>query len=329
LAEAADAFLIAPVTANTIAKLAMGIADNLLSITALAVRCPLLLAPAMDVGMFEHPATQENIKTMEARGVTILGPTEGRMASGLIGRGRMIEPAEIIGELRKVLGREGSLSGKKVVVTAGGTSEPMDPVRSLTNRSSGKQGYALAQAAIDLGAEVQLISTPTSLVVPIGVEITRVNTAAEMADRVLNALEDVDALIMAAAVADFRPAGSAKQKIKRGGDLPALVLEPTEDILQEVRSIKKKSGRPTVVVGFAAESEDLLANAQEKLKKKDLTFIVANDISTADAGFNVETNRVVILTREADPVELPLMSKSLVAEKIMAKVAEILGEEAS
>src|SRR5512138_317219 len=214
LGHSADLLAIAPCTANTIASLAHGQANNLLTITALAARCPLLIAPAMDGGMLDHPATQANLDTLLRRGAYIAGPAEGHLASGLLGKGRLLEPSELIGHIRLVLGRKGRLAGRKVVISAGGTQEPLDPVRVLTNRSSGKQGYALAQAAIDAGAEVVLVSAPTSLTPPVGARLVGVQTAREMLEAVLRESSEAEVLIMAAAVADFRPRRMAADKMK-------------------------------------------------------------------------------------------------------------------
>jgi phosphopantothenoylcysteine decarboxylase/phosphopantothenate--cysteine ligase len=324
LGHAADLMVMAPCTANTIAKLAHGQADTLLTVTALASTCPLIVASAMDGGMFDHPATQENIKTLKQRGVLFIGPAEGHLASGLSGKGRMLEPAEIIGHIRLVLGRNGALAGKKVVITAGGTHEPLDPVRVLTNRSSGKQGYALAQAALDMGAQVKLITTPTSLMPPIGAKVIQVETAKQMLDAVLQESEDSDALIMAAAVADFRPKNTARNKIKKETGIPQIELEATEDILKSVAGKRSEVKRPRVMVGFAAESQDLLQNAANKLESKSLDFIAANDISATDAGFAVETNRVTLLFADGRRESLPLMSKTKTAERILERVAILL-----
>lgn len=327
LGEGADLLVIAPCTANTLAKLAWGQADNLLTLTALTARCPVLVAPAMDGGMFEHPTTQANLETLRQRGVQILGPAQGRMASGLMGLGRMLEPAEILGHLRLALSRGGPLAGKHVVVSAGGTQEPLDPVRYLSNRSSGKQGFALAQAALDLGARVSLVvgATAAALSTPAGAERTNVETAAQMAEAVLELSRTADVLIMAAAVADFRPRQVQAQKIKKGA-LPQVELEPTPDILLAVAEQRRQVGRPAVVVGFAAESEKLLENAQDKLERKNLSMIVANDISAPDAGFAVDTNRVLLLLPGGVVEHLPLMTKSEVAEAVLAWVVRLLAE---
>jgi phosphopantothenoylcysteine decarboxylase / phosphopantothenate---cysteine ligase len=324
LGHAADLLIIAPCTANTIAKLAHGQADNLLAVTALAMRAPLLIAPAMDGGMYDHPATQENVQTLKARGATFMGPAEGHLASGLSGVGRMLETAEILGHIRNLLGRSGPLAGKRIVITAGGTQEPLDPVRVLTNRSSGKQGYALAQAALELGAQVTLITTPTSLTSPVGAKVIRVETARQMLESVLTESATSDALIMAAAVADFRPKDRAKDKIKKEGGIPRIELETTEDILKTVAEKRSGNECPRVVVGFAAESRDLLENAAHKLESKGLDFIAANDISLNDAGFAVETNRVTLLFADGRKEPLPLMSKTEVAEVILGWVSKLL-----
>lgn len=325
LARRADLLLIAPASAQTLARLALGLADNLLSLTALASTCPLVVAPAMDAGMFSHPATQANLETLAGRGAVVVGPEEGHLASGLVARGRMSEPQEILGQVRHVLSRGGPLAGRRVVVTAGGTQEPIDPVRFLTNRSSGKQGLALAQAALDAGADVTLIATPGVPRAPAGAALHVVGTAAEMAEAVLEASATADALIMAAAVADFRPAHEAAQKIKRAEGTPVLVLEPTVDILAAVGRQRQETGRPVVVVGFAAETQDLLDNARHKLQAKKLDLLAANDVSAADSGFGVDTNRVILLDAGGGTETLPLLTKAEVAERIVARIAALLG----
>ena len=326
LAEDTELLVIAPATANTLAKLASGQADSLLTISTLTARCPLVLAPAMDTGMFEHPATQANLETLRQRGAYIAGPAEGRMASGLVGLGRMLEPAELLGHIRLALGRGGPLGGRKIVVTAGGTQEPIDPVRAIVNRSSGKQGFALAQAALDRGAAVQLVSGPTHLETPVGAERIEVTTAEEMRAAVLAATGQADALLMAAAVADFRPSKAVPEKIKRGRGTPEVRLEPTVDILGEVMAQREKSGWPAVVVGFAAESQDLRTNARAKLQAKGLSLIVANDITDPNAGFAVDTNRVTLIDASGTLQELPLMSKAEVAEAVLQRVVRMLGD---
>jgi phosphopantothenoylcysteine decarboxylase/phosphopantothenate--cysteine ligase len=322
LGHSADLLVIAPCTANTIARLAHGLADNLLSITALAAACPILIAPAMDGGMLDAPATQENLAVLQKRGVLVAGPAEGHLASGLTGVGRMLEPAELVGHIRKALGQNRRLAGRKLVVTAGGTQEPLDPVRVLTNRSSGKQGYAVAQAGIDMGAEVCLVSAPTSLVPPVGSRLVSVRSAGEMQQAVLSEVEGADALIMAAAVADFRPVHVSADKMKKRDGLPGVELEPAPDILKSLAEEARR--RPRIVVGFAAESRQLLENAQEKLKSKKLDFIVANDISAEGSGFSVDTNRVTLLFAGGQREDLPLMSKAEVAALIIDRVAALL-----
>ena len=326
LADGADLLLVAPATADLLAKLAHGLADDLLTVTALAARCPLLIAPAMDAGMFEHPAVQANLTALRMRGATVIGPAEGRMASGLTGRGRMLEPDEILGHVRRAAGRNGPLAGRHVVVTAGGTEEPIDPVRSLSNRSSGKQGFAVAQAALDRGANVSLVAAPCSLPTPVGASRLDVSTAHEMAHAVLEACASADALVMAAAVADFRPVRPADHKLKKGAGLPVLELERTTDILRAVAEVRARSGRPACVVGFAAETGDLLANARKKLQEKRLSLVVANDVSKPDAGFGADTNRVTLID-STGVEELPLLSKAEVAERILERVGALLTRE--
>lgn len=318
LGKTADLLVIAPCTADTMAKLAHGIADNLLTVTALAAACPTLIAPAMDGGMFTHPATQDNLKTLHRRGVRVAGPAAGHLASGLNGFGRMLEPMDILGHIRMALGQTGKLTGKKVVVTAGGTQEAIDPVRVITNHSSGKQGYALAQAALDAGAAVTLITAPTALTPPVGAAVIQIKSVQDMLDALLN--ESADALIMAAAGADFRPKNAAKDKLKKRDGIPQIELEAAPDILKTLSG----SGRFKATIGFAAESRDLLENAAEKLRSKGLDFIAANDISAGDAGFGVDTNRITLLFADGRIEPLPLMSKTDAAEKIVAYIAELM-----
>jgi phosphopantothenoylcysteine decarboxylase/phosphopantothenate--cysteine ligase len=324
LAHHADLLVIAPCTANTLAKLAHGQADTLLTVTALASTAPLLIAPAMDGGMFDHPATQENLDTLRKRDAYIIEPAEGHLASGLTGIGRLPETSELIGHIRLILGRRGLLADKKVLITAGGTQEPLDPVRVITNHSSGKQGYALAQAALDAGAKVTLVTTPTGLTPPVGTMVVHVQTAKQMLDAVLKEFSESDALIMAAAVADFRPKNIAENKIKKEGGIPQIELEATEDILKAVAGLRSEVKRKQVVVGFAAESQNLLENASNKLQSKKLDLIAANDISAADAGFSVETNRITLLFANGQKELLSLMSKTEAAEIIVERVAALL-----
>ncbi len=325
LARKADLFVIAPITANTMAKLAHGIADNLLTISSIAFRAeggkkPFIIVPAMDAGMFSHPATQENLQCLVRRGAIVIGPAWGHLASGLAAQGRMTDVPELFGHIRYWLGRNGALQGKRIVVSAGGTQEALDPVRILTNRSSGKQGYALAQAALDAGADVTLISAPSSLTIPVGAEYIPANSAQEMEKAVLAASRTAHALIMAAAVADFRPKVSAAQKIKKGSGPISIDLERTTDILSSVKEQRQRDGHPEFVVGFAAETENLLENARGKMEAKNLDMIIANDVSEADAGFNVDSNRVTILSRDGKKEPLPLLSKAEVAEEVIGRV---------
>ncbi len=331
LGHTADLFIIAPVTAQTMAKLANGTADNLLLLAALAygpgsAEHPLLIAPAMDGGMFEHPATQANLETLRQRGAQIIGPEAGHLASGLVAMGRMSEPLTIFGLARYALTRRGPLSGRRVVVTAGGTQEPVDPVRVLTNRSSGKQGFALAQAALDAGADVTLIATPGALPIPAGLEYIPVEAASQMEQAVLKACQNADALLMAAAVADFRPVNPAAQKIKKSSGIEAISLEPTTDILAAVAAQRGRTGLPLAVVGFAAETQNLLANAQSKLRAKRLDMIAANDVSAPGSGFAVDTNRVTLLYPSGKSETLPLATKAEVAERIIAEVVTLLNK---
>lgn len=318
LAEAADVVVIAPATANIIAKLATGIADDMLSCTVLATKAPVIVAPAMNVNMYENPITQDNLVKLQARDFVIVGPACGRLASGKMGLGRLVDIDEVLGTICQVLGKCGDLAGKRIVVTAGGTQEPVDPVRCLTNCSSGKMGYALAEAARDRGAQVVLVSAPSALPRPAGVDMVDIRTAQEMYEAVKKAVAKADALIMAAAVADYRPVQVSESKIKRQqASKLTLELERTPDILGEVKG-------DFVRVGFAAESENLVANAKEKLHKKQLDLIAANDITAADSGIGADANRVVLIDREDKVEELPLLPKREVADRILDRVVELL-----
>ncbi len=319
LARRADLMVIAPATATMLARMAHGLAEDLVSLTALATQAPLLVAPAMDPHMWEHAATQANVATLRSRGVSFVGPEEGRLASGQMGTGRMSEVPVLLGAVRSALGRGGNLTGKKIVVSAGGTREAIDPVRFIGNESSGKMGFAVAEAARDRGADVVLVSGEAALPDPYGVSVQRVRSATQMRDAVVAACEGAHALIMAAAVADFQPAEPVGEKIKRQGrESLSLQLAPTPDILAEV-------GRPPglVKVGFAAESQDLLANAKAKIESKGLDLIVANDITATDAGFSVDTNRVLVIDDKGEQEEWPLMTKYEVAWRILDKVQRL------
>ena len=320
LARGADVMVIAPATATVIARLALGLAEEMVSLTALATRAPLVVCPAMDSNMYTHEAVQSHVETLRGRGIHLIGPEEGRLASGEVGLGRFSEVEKIIGGIRLVLGRGGDLAGKKIVVSAGGTHEPVDPVRFVGNRSSGKMGFALAEAARDRGAEAVLVTGPVALPDPYGVSVARVEQARQMRDAIVQHTADADALIMAAAVADYQAAEALGQKLKRENrDGITLSLVRTPDILADVPS------RPGFIkVGFAAESHDLRENAKAKLKAKGLDIIAANDIMATDAGFAADTNRVVIFDRDGGEEELPLMSKYDVAYRILDRVSEMI-----
>jgi len=314
LAKRADLLIIAPATANTLAKLAAGLADNMLTTTALATEAPLLLAPAMESHMWANPLTQENVARLsQLRDVSLVGPGEGRLASGASGVGRMAEPEEILDAACWVLARQGPLVGRRVIVTAGGTREPLDPVRYLGNRSSGRMGYALARAARDAGAVVTLIST-TGDRAPHGADLLPVETAEEMRDAVLDALPGADILLMAAAVADYRPGTIAGQKIKKGQDNLRLELARTPDILSEVARARHAG---QVIVGCAADTENLVDNARDKLQRKRLDLIVANDVRQA---MGATTNQVILVAADGTVESLPLLPKEEVAAHILDRV---------
>lgn len=322
LARAADLVVVAPATANILAKMAHGLADDLLSTTLLATRAPLLVAPAMNREMYRHPATQENLRTLRERGVHVVGPESGSLACGEEGEGRMAEPARIVEEVLRILGSEGDLDGHRVLVTAGGTREPLDPVRFISNRSSGKMGYALAETAREMGAEVILVSGPTHLPAPRGVEMVMVETAEEMCREVLSRSDRCSVVVMAAAVADFTPARKSGEKIKREGREGLTVeLVSTPDILAELCR-KRRAGQ--VLVGFAAETGDLLERARKKLADKGVDLLVANDVSSPGSGFDSDLNRAVILFRDGRELELDLMPKRELAQRIWSAVAGLL-----
>jgi phosphopantothenoylcysteine decarboxylase/phosphopantothenate--cysteine ligase len=319
LAEAADVVVIAPATASLIAKAAAGISDDMVTLILLATKAPIILAPAMNANMFANPITQENLAKLKARGFTVVDPEYGRLASGAKGKGRLADINQIMGTIEQVLGRSGDLAGRRVVVTAGGTQEPIDPVRHIGNPSSGKMGYALAEAARDRGAEVTLVTAPVSLLEPAGMEVLPVRTTFEMKQAVAKATAKADALIMAAAVTDYQPRTVAKAKIKKEAPGFNLELVRTPDILAEVKGSFLK-------VGFAAESEDIVANAKKKLQKKQLDIIVANDITDKKSGFGVDTNKVTLIDKKGKVEKLPLMSKREVADRILDRVAGLLGK---
>ena len=318
LAERADVVVIAPATANIMAKLAVGIADDMLCCATLATKAPIILAPAMNVHMWEKAITQENLAKLRARGFKIVEPSYGALACGEVGKGRLADVEDILIAIRQILDRKSDLLGKHVIVTAGGTQEPIDPVRLICNRSSGKMGYALAEAARERGAKVTLITAPTTLPPPADVEMLEVQTALQMREAVLRTVPEADALIMAAAVADYRPATAAKSKLKKE-EFPLMQLEliRNPDIISEVRG-------NLIKVGFAAESENVVENATVKLKNKGLHLIVANNIAEAGSGFGVDTNKVILVDSKGKVEDLPLLAKSEVAHKILDKVSALL-----
>ena len=324
LANWADAFLVAPATANILAKMACGIADDLLSTTLLAAQAPIVVCPAMNTGMYQNPATQENIAKLQERGVTVMPPAVGHLACGTSGPGRLPEPQQIVEFMSAFFaGREGDLRGLRVLVTAAGTREPIDPVRYVGNRSSGKMGYAVAQMAAERGADVLLISGPSALAAPPNVRVVNVETTNEMLEACLAAYGDVDIVIKAAAVADYRPRDVADQKIKKKtDDALTVVMDKNPDILKTLGAKKEQQ----VLVGFAAETQNLLANAREKVVKKNLDMIVANDVTAAGAGFNSDTNIVKFLFANGDVRELEQMPKVDVANRILDEAIRIRNE---
>ena len=326
LAHEADLFVIAPLTAHTLVRLAYGMADDPISATALTTRAPMLVAPAMETQMWEHPATQANLETLKARGVYIVGPEAGHLASGSTGMGRMSEPGTILDHARILLARNGPLSGLRFTITSGGTREWVDPIRFMGNRSSGKMGVALARAARDQGAHVNLVYGAMSVEPPLGVEMIEAMRADDMLHTVLELLPETDVLISAAAIADFRPAVTHESKLKKETGV-GIDLERTPDVLKAVAERRGEIGMPRLVVGFAAETTDLIANARSKIERKNLDMIVLNDVTAADAGFGVDTNRVTILTRDGALDALPLMDKEDVAFHILHRVRGLLGEQ--
>lgn len=323
LARRADIVIVAPATANTLAKLAHGLADDMTSLTVLATTAPLLIAPAMDAQMWAAAATQANVKTLSDRGASFVGPEAGRLASGHEGLGRLADTESIIGAARLVLGRNGDLAGRHIVVSAGGTREPLDPVRFITNSSSGKQGYALAEAARDRGAHVTLISAPVGLPVPYGVQLVPIETVEQLHAAVMEACLSADAIVMAAAVSDFKPATVESQKIKKRPDGGLTIdLVKTVDVLAAAPS-------SVVKVGFAAETQDLMQNAAKKLVEKNADLICANDVSASDAGFAVDDNRVTILDRNGGREEIGLAPKYDVAMRILDRMVPLIEQKRS
>ncbi|KGK90465.1 phosphopantothenoylcysteine decarboxylase [Desulfosporosinus sp. HMP52] len=321
LAEHVDTVIVAPATANILAKMAMGLADDFLSTVLLATRSPIFVAPAMNQAMYDHPATQENLARLKGRGIKVIGPGTGFQACGTEGVGRMSEPVEIVEAITYFFLESTRLKGKKVLVTAGGTQEPLDPVRFLGNRSSGRMGYAIAQAMQEAGAETILVSAPTDLPVPKGVKRVSVQTALEMHDVVLDNFLNMDVIVKAAAVADYRPASNAEQKIKKDGTNRTIELVPNPDILAELG--RRKTSQ--VLIGFAAETENLLAYAQEKMHRKNVDLLVANDVTKPGAGFGSPTNIVSFLFPDGRRIDFPQMSKLEIARNLVDEIVNLLG----
>jgi len=322
MADWPDLFVIAPATANVLGKIAAGIADDLLTTVVIATQAPLLIAPAMNVHMWDNIIVQENIRKLRRAGYHVMTPGEGYLACGYEGEGRLPEISTILEEIKRLL-RSKDLAGEKIMITAGPSREPLDPVRYLTNRSSGKMGYALARAALRRGAEVVLISGPTALELPTGARLIPVITASEMRQAVLETFPWCTTVIMAAAVADYRPVETADKKIKRGKGPIEIRFEPNPDILKELGA--KKNGR--VLVGFAAETEDLTANARTKLREKNLDIIVANDVTVEGSGFDGDTNVATILDRCGSSLELPLMSKDDLADHVYDRLVALKSQD--
>ena len=317
LAKLADLFVIAPATANILAKMANGIADDMLSTTVLATKATVLVAPVMNTGMWTAKATQQNVSVLKSRGVQMIGPESGKLACGDEGAGRMSEPADIVAKITEILGRTADLKGKKILVTAGSTRERLDPVRFLTNDSSGKMGFAIAEAARDRGAEVTLVKGNTTAPVPGGVRIVEIESARDMLEAMKKETPKQDVVIQAAAVADYRPAITAKTKIKKKeGEPLTLTLTENPDIAKTIGA-KKKANQ--VFVGFAAETDHVAAHAQAKLKSKNLDMIVANDVTKPGAGFNTDTNIATLITKDASE-DLPIMSKRELADVILDRI---------
>jgi phosphopantothenoylcysteine decarboxylase/phosphopantothenate--cysteine ligase len=320
LADAADLLLVAPATANILGKFAQGIADDALSTLYLATRAPVLVAPAMNVNMFEHPAVQQNLAVLRGRGVRVVEPGEGYLACGWLGRGRLAETPQIVDAAMAVLARRRELAGRTVLVTAGPTVEDIDPVRFISNRSTGRMGYRLAEAARDRGATVILVSGPVSLEPPAGVELLAVRSAEQMQQAVQARAGRAEVVIAAAAVSDYRPAMVSRSKLKKSDAPQAIELDRTPDILAGIGADKGRR----VLVGFAAETESLVAEASRKLQAKNLDLIVANDVTAAGAGFGSETNAAVLLRRDGSRLEVPLTSKRELAERILDEVRALL-----
>ncbi len=320
LADAIDAYLVAPATANIIGKVANGIADDFLSTTIMATKSPVIFAPAMNVNMLENSIYQENVEKLKKHGYMFIEPAEGMLACGYTGKGKLEEPEKIVNQLIGILQVEKDLMGKKVLVTAGPTMEKIDPVRYITNHSSGKMGYSIAEEAARRGAEVTLVSGKTNLTAPAGVKVINIESALEMYEKVVENYEDSDIVIKSAAVADYRPKKAADQKIKKKDGDMQILLERNPDILAYLGENKGNK----ILVGFAAETNDIKENAYKKVNKKNLDFIVANDILEAGAGFKGDTNKVNLYFSDGHEVNLPLMSKKEVAQKIIDEILQLI-----
>jgi phosphopantothenoylcysteine decarboxylase / phosphopantothenate---cysteine ligase len=325
LASTIDLLLIAPATANLIGKLANGIADDFLTTLYTATRAPVLIAPAMNTQMFEHEAVRKNLETLAARGARFVEPGEGYLACGWIGKGRLAEPEEIVAAAEAILRPQGPLRGQRVLVSAGPTYEDVDPVRYIGNRSSGRMGYAIAAEAARRGADVTLVTGPTALDAPAVREVVKVRSAAEMHQAVISRAEGMDVVVMAAAVADYTPADRAEQKVAKSGETMTLLLKRTPDILGDLGRLRVGKGAGPLLVGFAAETENVVANATAKREKKHADLIVANDVSRADAGFDVDTNAVTIVGTDGAE-SLPLQAKGRVAAEILNRVEKLLAK---
>ena len=321
LAKRADVFLIAPATANVIGKIANGIADDMLTTTVMATKAKVLIAPAMNTNMYENPILQRNINTLKELGYNFVEPESGRLACGDTGKGKLASPETIVDEVVKLLSKEQDLKGKSIIVTAGPTVESIDPMRYITNRSTGKMGYSIAKEAIERGADITLITGPTNLTPPQNLKkLVKIESAKDMYEAVLENLDENDVVIKSAAVADYKPKNYSNKKIKKSDDDLVIELDRNKDIAQEIGKIKNNK----ILVGFAAETNDLIENASLKIKKKNLDFIVANDLTKEGAGFGVDTNIVKIIDKEGNITEYPKMKKEEVANIILDKIKELL-----
>ena len=321
LAKRADVFLIAPATANVIGKIANGIADDMLTTTVMATKAKVLIAPAMNTNMYENPILQRNINTLKELGYNFVEPESGRLACGDTGKGKLASPETIVDEVVKLLSKGQDLKGKSIIVTAGPTVESIDPMRYITNRSTGKMGYSIAKEAIERGADVTLITGPTNLTPPQNLKkLVKIESAKDMYEAVLANLDENDVVIKSAAVADYKPKNYSNKKIKKSDDDLVIELDRNKDIAQEIGKIKNNK----ILVGFAAETNDLIENASLKIKKKNLDFIVANDLTKEGAGFGVDTNIVKIIYKEGNITEYPKMKKEEVANIILDKIKELL-----